>query len=101
MTMQFKQTRTADGASLLVRKSVDAPHYEVIESRRWINAVTGATASLYGSAPYVSESDKANWHIETVGYTIRDNKRGTIGIGRKPFATKEQAQEWINARLNA
>jgi len=64
--------------------------YEIIESKRWVH-VNGATASIYGACPYMSDSDKPNWSIETVGYTIRDNKTNTVGIGRKPFKTMYDA----------
>ena len=57
--------------------------YEAIESRRWFNRKTGATASIYGSTPYISAADKPNWSIKTVGYTVRDNQTGTIGTGRE------------------
>jgi hypothetical protein len=58
--------------------------YEIIEAKRWVHT-DGRTASIYGSCPYVSDSDKANWSIQTVGWTIRDNKTNTVGLGRKPF----------------
>ena len=74
--------------------------YEVIESRRWKNSATGATASLYGAAPYVSDRDRADWHVETVGYTWRNLKTGTIGLGRAPAKTREEA-ETVAARLNS
>jgi hypothetical protein len=58
--------------------------YEIIEAKRWVH-VNGATASIYGSCPYMSDNDKPNWSIQTVGWTIRDNKTNTVGMGRKPF----------------
>ena len=58
--------------------------YEIIEAKCWVHT-DGRTASVYGACPYVSDSDKANWTIQTVGYTIRDNKTNTVGMGRKPF----------------
>ena len=74
---------------------MDTPRFEVIPARKWRNSATGATASLYGAAPYVSEADKADWTVETVGWTIRNNRDGTIGIGRSPFVTKEEADAYI------
>ena len=72
---------------------------EVIESKHWINLKTGRTASIYGSVPYVNETDKANWVIETVGFTWRcDN--GTIGLGRVPAKTRVEAEE-IMRKVNA
>lgn len=53
--------------------------YEVIASKHWFNKVTKQTASIYGSVPWVSPAGKKNWEIVETGYTIRDNKRGTVG----------------------
>ena len=65
---------------------------EVIESKRWVNKVTGQTASIYGAVPYFGDQGKANWSIEVVGYTWKlDN--GTIGLGRIPAKTYEEAIE--------
>jgi len=69
--------------------------YEIIESKQW-QCTDGRTASIYGSCPYVSDADKAHWAIKTVGYTVRNTKTGTVGIGRKPFATLDEAQQFIN-----
>lgn len=71
---------------------------EVIESKHWINAKTGQTASIYGSVPYTSELDRSNWSIVVRGYTWRlDN--GTIGLGRQPVKTIEEAEE-IMSKFN-
>lgn len=65
---------------------------EVIESKRWRNLVTGATASIYGACPYYSSKHAHDWVMETVGYTWRlDN--GTIGLGRMPAKTHVEAVE--------
>jgi hypothetical protein len=73
---------------------------EVIESRVWVNKLTGLNASLYGSCPWVSAADKANWELRTKGWTWRlDN--GTVGLGRAPAATREEAcavMEAVNNR---
>ena len=68
--------------------------YEVIESKHWKHC-SGLTASVYGSVPWTSEADKIHWSIETVGYTIRNNVAGTVGIGRKPFKTYQEAADFI------
>lgn len=67
--------------------------YEVIESRCWKNARTGASASIYGAVPYQSDAETEGWSIVTLGYTIRDNVAGTVGIGRTPFATMAEAEQ--------
>lgn len=66
---------------------------EVIPSRQWHNAETGRTASLYGAAP---QGD--GWQIRNVGYTLR-MANGTVGCGRPPFPTREDAVAFANAWL--
>ena len=73
--------------------------YEVIESRRWKNDATGATASLYGACPWISDQERQNWRVETVGFTWRNLKTGTIGLGRAPAKTREEADS-VAKRLN-
>jgi len=73
---------------------------EVVESRAWINSETGATASVYGAVPWTSEAEKPQWSVQIRGFTWR-MPNGTIGMGRKPVATREEAQaimDTINAR---
>jgi len=53
--------------------------------------INGSTASIFGACPYTSEDDKKNWSMVEVGYTIRDNKRNTVGLGIKPFKSKYDA----------
>lgn len=68
---------------------------EVIESKHWVNKVNGRTASIYGAVPYVNETDKSNWEVVKRGYTWRlDN--GTIGLGRQPVKTLDEALEIMN-----
>jgi len=73
--------------------------YKVIQSRHWKNTKTGQTASIYGACPWTSDADKVNWTKELVGWTWEDTKNGTIGIGRRPVATLEEAEEVAN-KLN-
>lgn len=70
----------------------------VIPSRRWRHS-SGRTASLYGASPWTSQADRANWQIEESGFTIQ-NPDGTIGCGKPPSATREEAQALAD-RLNA
>jgi len=72
---------------------VPVPH------RFWIHT-SGRKASVYGSAPYLTESDKADWQIVESGWTWRDDQRGTIGLGRASVATLQEAQA-IADRANA
>ena len=70
----------------------------IILAKRWRNFKTGQTASLYGAVPYCSEQEKKEWHIEVIGYTWKLSD-GTIGLGRVPAKTMEEAREVMN-RVN-
>lgn len=76
---------------------------EIIPSKRWENKTTGATASIYGAAPWTgARGDRQeDWEMKTVGWTVRWSD-GTIGIGRQPFQSRREAQDWLdkyNARM--
>ncbi len=77
---------------MFVFKEVMMKRYIVVESLVWRNARTGATASPYGACPWTRPADEADWSLEKRGYTLRDNHRGTVGIGRQPWKTQEEAQ---------
>ena len=85
--------RARGGASSSLRVAIGT-RGEIIESRRWKNARTGATASIYGAVPWTRQGDRDDWEVETVGYTIQWED-GTIGIGRAPFPTREEAEAWL------
>ena len=65
--------------------------YDIIPAKHWVHT-DGRTASIYGAVPYTSEAEQASWSIQPVGFTIRDNKTNTVGLGRKPFASMADAQ---------
>ncbi|TAN06822.1 MAG: hypothetical protein EPN36_03580 [Rhodanobacteraceae bacterium] len=66
--------------------------FEAIPAKHYRNTVTKATASIYGAIPYVGNADKANWVIESTGWTIRDNHNNTVGFGLgKPFTSESEA----------
>lgn len=69
---------------------MSGPKYTVIESRRWFNPVSGRSASLYGCAPFVGE--QGDWVIQSCGWTVRNNRNNTVGIGRQPWETKAEAE---------
>jgi len=71
--------------------------YEVIESKTW-KRDDGATASIYGAVPWTSSSEEKRWKIVPRGYTVRDNVSGTVGIGKQPWATRAEAQAWVDAQ---
>lgn len=50
----------------------------------------GRTASLFGASP------GAGFVIVSQGFTVR-HPDGTTGLGRPPFATREEAQAWVDA----
>ena len=82
-------------ASILQSIEDAKPRYEVVPSRCWYNAITGATASLYGACPWVSDAEKDEWTLTVSGWTIKDNQRGTVGIGRAPFKSEEEAEQYL------
>lgn len=71
--------------------------YEVIKHKIWRDA-KGHTASIFGALPWWG--DKGTWDIVSDGWTLRDNKDNTIGCGRPPFKTEQEAQamadKWNN-----
>ncbi len=72
--------------------------YELKPRKFWKNKITKQTASIYGSVPYYTESEKQNWEIVTEGFSVQDNKRNVVFT---PYAligkTDEQSyMEWIN-----
>lgn len=70
---------------------------EVIPSKRWENKTTGATASIYGAVPWTGAPGdrEEDWELKTVGWTIRWSD-GTTGIGRQPFESQREAQDWLD-----
>lgn len=68
--------------------------YEVIESKQWVRD-DGITASIYGAVPYTSDLDRGRWRIEMCGWTIFDKVTNTVGVGRRPFASREEAEAFI------
>jgi len=69
--------------------------YTVIESKVW-RGPNGRTASPYGAAPWGSEREQHQWRLDTVGWTVRNEDTGTVGIGRQPWKTKWEADDWVN-----
>lgn len=74
----------------------------VIPARHWVNLRNGRTASVYGALPYTSNAEKADWEVQENGWTWQ-NDNGTIGLGRVPAKTREEAEEVMrknNARID-
>jgi hypothetical protein len=69
--------------------------YEAVPHRVWKH-ISGKTASIYGSVPYYSDEQAAEWEVVTMGWTIRNHRNGTTGICRPPFATEAEAQAWCD-----
>jgi hypothetical protein len=83
---------------LLAKTNLEEPKmqkFEIIESKHWKH-ITGRTASIYGAVPWTSSDDAGNWSIMSAGWTVRNNQTGTVGTGRKPFQTKEEAEAFIS-----
>lgn len=71
---------------------------QVIESKRWKNKLTGASASAVGAHPSTSKADDKHWEVVAVGWTW-ERSNGCVGLGRKPAATRNEAIEVMN-RVN-
>lgn len=74
----------------------------VIESKHWRHT-SGRTASIYGSLPWTGRPGdrQEDWTMVTAGYTW-ENSNGTIGLGRVPAKTFEEAEQVMiafNARF--
>jgi len=69
--------------------------FDLVESKQWQHD-DGRTASLYGAVPY--HSDSTGWRVVTVGWTVIHKKTGIVGIGRKPWKTKKEAEDWLYGR---
>jgi hypothetical protein len=52
----------------------------------------GATASVYGAVPWVSDAEKPRWSLVLKGFTVRNPLTGQVGVGRPPEATEQLAQ---------
>jgi hypothetical protein len=65
--------------------------FQVIESRRYVHK-DGRTASIHGAAPWRSSAEALDWRSEVVGWTVRNPYTGEVGMGRQPFATREEAE---------
>jgi len=71
---------------------------EIIEAKVLRNKRTGKRVSPYGAAPWMTQAEAEDWETVTTGWTWRlDN--GTIGLGRVPAKTREEAEE-VMARVN-
>jgi len=71
--------------------------YEVVEARQWRNLRTGQTASIHGALPYFNAEQKQGWEMVTIGWTVYDVRLNTYGIGRAPWKTRAEAEEWVKA----
>ena len=79
-------------------KGIDhSNHYEIVLSKIWLHE-SGKTASIYGAVPWVNDDEVVNWKMLNVGYTVMNKKSGIVGIGRKPWATLEEAENWLYGR---
>ena len=70
-------------------------NYIIKPYKKWYNNKTGQSASIYGSLPYFSNNINNEWQIITSGYTVYNTKTNTSGIGRKPFKTLKDAENWL------
>jgi hypothetical protein len=73
--------------------------YEVVESKVWKHKVTGRLVSLHGASPWENPADRANWEITVTGWTVYNPLTGEYGIGRKPWATRFEAQQFADSNI--
>lgn len=66
--------------------------YTVRDSKVWQHRATKRRVSIYGACPWTDSSDKANWQMMPIGWTVYNESTGQVGIGRSPCATKNEAQ---------
>jgi hypothetical protein len=57
---------------------------------------SGRHASIYGACPWRSDAEKAQWELRTRGWTWHLSD-GTVGLGRVPAATREEAQQVMDS----
>jgi len=74
----------------------------VLPARQWRHKFSGRTASIYGAVPWTGGlgNTEKDWEMVTVGWTW-ENANGTIGLGRIPAKTKDEAEKVmreVNAR---
>jgi hypothetical protein len=68
--------------------------YTVVEAKVW-RRDDGLTASIHGACPWTLPSEKPRWDLVTVGWTVRDNRLGTVGVGLLPWSTRAEAEDWV------
>ncbi len=69
--------------------------YQVVPSRVYRHT-SGQCASIHGSVPWRNDIEKAEWTIENSGFTVLNPLTSQYGIGRKPWATREEAQAFAD-----
>jgi hypothetical protein len=70
----------------------------VIEHMVWKHT-SGRTASTRGAIPWTNRAEEADWDMCLAGFTVL-HADGTTGIGKPPFKTAEEAQEWCDKNPN-
>ena len=65
----------------------------IIERRFW-KRDDNRTVSIYGAAPWTSETEKSRWEIITEGFTVQW-KDGTVGGYKCAWKTREEAETFL------
>lgn len=70
---------------------------QVIPNRFYQHEASGRKVSFYGAAPWAGEN-RGQWLTLQDGYSIMwpDGTVGVLPMGRKPFATPQEAQDCID-----
>lgn len=58
--------------------------------------ISGKTVSIYGAVPWRSDNERKEWETVQLGWTVRNPHTGQVGVGRKPWATQQEAEEFAS-----
>jgi hypothetical protein len=81
-------------------KSQDATHrernYEVVPYSYDLHKPTGRKFTRgYGGPPGIRGSKPEDWEVVPAGFTVKNRSTGTTGIGREPWKTRGEAEQWL------
>lgn len=68
---------------------------KIIPSTVFVHKETGRKVSTAGAHPAWSDSERKMWEVKQVGWTVIDTSSGTVGIGRRPFETREEIEKYL------
>lgn len=69
--------------------------YEIVAYQFWRHD-GGLKASVHGAVPWRSAAEQRRWSMVTEGFTVFNPLTNEFGTGRKPFATYQLAQAFVD-----